>query len=101
MANFTFSKKLFERREDMDFKDDGTRFRFYFYKGVLPVSTTTGFGNLYCAIRLDYLGKKYADYKVDDAILDEFNGIPTAEACAKKEKFIENCEYIAKKYNLL
>lgn len=101
MANFTFSKKFFERRADQDFRDDGTKFRFYYYKGVLPVSTTTFDGTLFCAIRLDYAGFKYAEYKKDYAIIDEFNGISVDKACAMKDKFIENCEYIAKEYNLI
>lgn len=96
MTRLTFSKKLFVRRKDMDFRDDGTAFRIYFYKGVLPISVATWNGTKFVCIRLDYLGIHYNEYKEDLKVLDEFNGIDNVDM----KKFVSNCEYIVAKYNL-
>lgn len=98
MTTLRFSKKLFERRTDKDFSDDGQRFRFYYYKGILPISTTSYKENTYTDIRLDYLGIPYSEYKEDYDIIDKFNGVEKTYLIENMDKFIENCEYCINKY---
>lgn len=93
---FTLNKDLFIRWNEEDFSDDGTKFRMYKYKNVLPISQTSWHGMTFTCIRLDYLGLSYKNYKDDLRIMDEFNGVDIENA--DKEKFIENCEYIMNKY---
>ena len=67
----------FVRREDLDFSDDGNRFRGYSYKG-LPITTLYSDGCVYCDVRPDYL---------------QYNGIPW-------EMWKETEEYkLCNKYN--
>lgn len=67
----------FVRREDLDFFDDGNRFRGYSYKG-LPITTLYSDGCVYCDVRPDYL---------------QYNGIPW-------EMWKETEEYkLCNKYN--
>lgn len=88
--------KVFVRHAEKDVIDDGTKFRIYYYKDVLPISATNLKYGAFVCIRLDCLGIKYAVYKEDYEILDEFNGCDEVNM----EKLIENCEFICKKYSL-
>lgn len=90
--------KVFVRHAEKDFTDDGTKFRFYYYKDVLPVDATNSqeYG-AFVSIRMDYLRMNYESYKEDYKILNEFNGCEEVNM----EKLIENCEFICKKYSLL
>ena len=93
---FVLNRNLFTRWPEEDFSDDGTRFRVYKYKGILPISQTTFNGSTFTAIRLDYAGFTYKDYKEDVILLNAFNGIEIERA--DKAIFIANCEYILNKY---
>lgn len=88
--------KVFVRHAEEDFVDDGTKFRLYYYKDVLPISATNGKYGAFVCIRMDYLGINYEAYKEDYKILDEFNGCEEVDM----KKLIENCEFICEKYNL-
>lgn len=68
----------FERREDLDFSDDGNYFRGFSYKGM-PITTLRTDNTTYLSIRVDYLENKFT-YKdwiaVNGWILcDKFNGV--------------------------
>jgi hypothetical protein len=94
MKKLVFNKNLFVRHNEKDFRDDGTNFRFYYYKNQLPISVATACGMKFVCIRLDYAGFRYPDYKEDYEILDMFNGCYDVDM----EKLIENCEFILNKY---
>ena len=96
MKRLTFPKSLFVRHEEKDFVDDGTKFRFYYYKDVLPISATNGKYGAFVCIRPDYLKMPWETYRDDLKILDEFNGCEEVDM----SKLIENCEFICNKYNL-
>ena len=95
MKKLVFPKNLFVRHAEKDFKDDGATFRMYYYKDVLPISAYNSktYGT-FVDIRLDYVGIFWNKWKADYAIVEEFNGCEEFNM----EKFIENCEYICKKY---
>ncbi len=88
----------FERREDLDFRDDGHHFKGYAYKG-LPITTLRTAGETYLDIRVDYIlsehlftwneWRKTEEYK----LADEFNG------CVEIDlgKLVYNCERILEK----
>lgn len=48
----------FERREDLDFTDDGNRFRGFSYKGM-PITTLRSDNTTYLSIRVDYLENEF------------------------------------------
>ena len=86
----------FHLREDLNFTDDGNRFRGFDYKG-LPITTLRADGITYCSIRVDYLDNEFT-YKEwmeteEDDLCDEFNGVDQIDL----EKLIENCERIIAK----
>lgn len=72
-------KNGFERREDLDFRDDGTRFTAYEFNGI--VVTKASWNNEYfISVRVDYLRDNdftYSDYSKKDwyKLCDEFNGV--------------------------
>lgn len=67
----------FVRREDLDFSDDGNRFRGFSYKG-LPITTLYSDGRVYCSVEVDYtnnnipweLWSKTEEYE----LCDKYNG---------------------------
>lgn len=68
----------FVRREDLDFSDDGNRFRGFSYKG-LPITTLYSNGEVYCSIRPDYLrynGVSFEMWKETEEykLCDKYNG---------------------------
>lgn len=78
MNTKTVKNYNFVRREDLDFSDDGNRFRGYSYKG-LPITTLYLDGCVYCHVRPDYLQyngipwemwKETEEYK----LCDKYNG---------------------------
>lgn len=87
----------FNLREDLNFTDDGNRFRGFDYKG-LPITTCRSDGETYLAIRVDYLEGKAFTVKEWMAteeyhLANEFNGVDEIDL----EKLIDNCERIIAK----
>ena len=70
----------FERREDLDFEDDGNYFRGFSYKGM-PITTLRSkkYDTVYLSIRVDYLENKFTfkDWmKTEEFVMcDKFNGV--------------------------
>lgn len=81
------------RREDLDFSDDGNRFRGFAYKGM-PITTLRSDDTTYLCIRVDYLNTEFT-YKEwmktnEYHLCDEFNGVSEFDV----EKLIENLEKV-------
>lgn len=90
----------FERREDLDFTDDGSKFKGYSYKGM-PITTIRYKDETYLSVRVDYLWNKF-DYKTwmqteEYKLCDEFNGVSEVDI----DKLVENLEKIIAKVNEL
>lgn len=90
----------FERREDLDFTDDGNKFKGYSYKGM-PITTIRCKGETCLSVRVDYLRNKF-DYKTwmqteEYKLCNEFNGVPEIDI----DKLVENLEKIIAKVNEL
>lgn len=88
-------------REDLDFTDDGSRFRGFSYKGM-PITQCVSCGETFLAIRVDYLNNNQftikewmetEEYKLED----EFNGCFEIDT----DKLIENLERIIAKVDEL
>lgn len=90
-------KKLgFERREDMDFSDDGSSFKGFIYKG-LPLTYLKSNGEYFISLRIDYLNElNYDEYSKMKSyeLSDEFNGVSYVDG----NKLVENAEAILKEY---
>jgi hypothetical protein len=91
----------FVRREDLDFSDDGNRFRGFEYKGM-PITTLRSHDETYLSIRVDYLENKSFThnewYKTEEyKLCDEFNGVGEFDL----DKLIENLEKVIAKVNEL
>lgn len=90
----------FERREDLDFTDDGNSFKGYSYKGM-PITTIRSRNVTYLSVRVDYLWNKF-DYKSwmqteEYKKCNEFNGVSEFDI----DKLVENLEKIIAKVNEL
>ena len=86
------------RREDLDFRDDGNKFKVFEYKNGLLASYTKVNGDYYLSLRLDYLdGLSYDEYSKMDSyeLTNEFNGVPEVDA----DKVTENAVKIMEEYN--
>ena len=86
----------FERREDLDFSDDGNRFRGFSYKGM-PITTLRSHDETYLSIRVDYLENNFT-YKEwmetkEYFLCNEFNGVYEIDL----DKLIENLEKVIAK----
>ena len=93
----------FNRREDLDFRDDGIQFKGFDYKG-LPITTVRSkIDNcVYLSIRVDYLNNNeftFQDWAETEEydLAGEFNGVNEFDI----DKLIENCERIIAKVNEL
>lgn len=86
-------KRGFIRLEDEDFRDDGNKFKVYYYKG-LRITYLKSYGEYYLSIDLPYGDYIYDDYKNKPwyKLTDEFNGCDNVDP----DKVIENCEAIIK-----
>ena len=86
----------FNVREDLNFSDDGNRFRGFDYKG-LPITTLRADDTTYLAIRVDYIEHTftYEDWMQTDEyrLCDEFNGVGEIDL----DKLIDNCEKVLAK----
>lgn len=86
-----------ERREDLDFRDDGTKFKAFEYYNGLVATYTKADGEYYLSLRVDYLGDLvYEEYSKMESykLADEFNGVKEIDA----EKVCKNAEVIMKEY---
>mgnify|MGYP001079556307 CR=1 FL=1 len=88
----------FERREDLDFADDGTRFKILEYRGMI-ISYAKANGEYYIAIRPDYLENSggHSFYSKLEAYknVDEFNGVSKVSV----GKLVQNVEQLVKEMN--
>ena len=88
----------FTLREDLNFSDDGNRFRGFDYKG-LPITTLRADDITYLTIRVDYLYNQnsftYSEWMETEEynLCDEFNGVSEVDL----DKLIENCERVLAK----
>lgn len=93
------------RREDLDFTDDGNRFRGFSYKGM-PITTLRSDDTTYLCIRVDYLDTEFT-YKEwmkteEYRLCDMFNGVSEFdidELIANLEKVIAKVEEMNAKAN--
>ena len=84
------------RREDLDFTDDGNRFRGFSYKGM-PITQCRSCDETYLSIRVDYLSNEFT-YREwietkEYALCNEFNGVSEIDL----DKLIENLEKVIAK----
>lgn len=90
----------FERREDLDFTDDGNRFRGFEYRGM-PITTLRADGETYLCIRVDYTQHSFTWNEWSETeeylLCDEFNGVNDFDL----DKLIENLERVIDKVNEL
>lgn len=88
----------FERREDLDFSDDGNRFRGFSYKGM-PITTLRTDNTTYLSIRVDYLENSFTtkDWIAANGwvLCDKFNGVSEFDM----EDLIEVLEEVIAKVN--
>lgn len=87
-----------KRREDLDFRDDGTKFKAFEYTNGLIATYTKADGEYYLALRIDYLdGLTWDEYSKMDSykLQDEFNGVMDVDA----DKVTENAIKIMEEYN--
>ena len=86
----------FHVREDLNFSDDGNRFRGFDYKG-LPITTLRADDRTYLSVRWDYMDNDFTVkewMQTEESMLaDEFNGCDAVDL----DKLIDNCERIIKK----
>ena len=89
-----------KRREDLDFRDDGTKFKGFESPEGLPLTYTKAEGAYYLALRLDYLNElSYHEYSklLSYKLCDEFNGVEEVDA----DKLTQNAAQIMREYNAL
>ena len=94
----------FTRREDMDFNDDGNKFKGYQYKGI-PATYTKWQDMTFIAFRYDYgnseIYEKFCNLTDEEKqevrdLFNEFNGVET-ESISKEEiiDWAEQCYKLA------
>lgn len=86
-----------KRREDLDFRDDGTKFKAFEYTNGLIATYTKGYGEYYLALRVDYIGDLvWEEYSQMDSykLADEFNGVTDIDA----DKVCQNAVEIMNEY---
>lgn len=94
------TKRGWIRREDLDFKDDGTKFKVLEYTNGLQATYTKSDGYYYLALRIDYIGDLlYEEYSQMNSykLADEFNYSLEVDA----DKVCENAKLIMEEYNEL
>lgn len=97
-----FPKEHFTRTPDMDFSDDGTRFRMYSFHDTLPVSyTRADFGDgpeVFIDPRPDYLKNYEEIYEKCESAgigfseMNKFNGVKLEEF--DMQEFVKLCTKI-------
>ena len=68
----------FVRHEELDFSDDGNRFKGYTYRGM-PITTLYSDGMVYCAVRPDYIRYNDVPFEMwheteEYRLCDKYNG---------------------------
>lgn len=63
-----------ERDPERDFRDDGSSFKAYLYKGVVPFTYCCWSNEIFLSVRFDIAGIPYSTYK-NWKEGDEMNGI--------------------------
>lgn len=90
----------FVRREDLDFRDDGTKFYGYEYAGM-PITYAKDSNYYYICVRVDYLKNDftYTDWMETEEyrLGEEFNGVGEVD----EKKLAENCVKIRAKVDAL
>lgn len=88
----------FERREDLDFSDDGNRFRGFSYKGM-AITTLRSDDTTYLSIRVDYQNNNftYCEWmKTEEySLCDKYNGVSDFDI----DELIADIETIIAKVN--
>lgn len=84
-ARQLYKSEFITRRNDLDFTDDRTRFRFYSYKNTIPFHIARWKNKVFISIRLDYIHDvnitlqsiSYNEYKNWEVypLLDMYNGV--------------------------
>ncbi len=91
-----------EKRENLDFEDDGNHFKGFSYKGM-PITTLRTDDTTYLSIRVDYLNGTnnftYDEWRGTEEynLTDEFNGVSEIDL----DKLLDNLERIIAKVNEL
>lgn len=90
----------FHVREDLNFSDDGNRFRGFDYKGM-PITTLRADNETYLSIRVDYLHNNftYNEWRGTEEwkLADEFNGVSEIDL----DKLIDNLEKVIAKVDVM
>ena len=89
-----------KRREDLDFRDDGTKFKAFEYENGLVATYTKADGEYYLSLRVDYLdGLTFDEYSQMESykLTDEFNGVKQIDA----DKVTMNAIEIMEEYNII
>ena len=90
----------FHVREDLNFSDDGNRFRGFDYKGM-PITTLRADNETYLSIRVDYLNNNftYNEWMGTEEwkLAYEFNGVSEIDL----DKLIDNLEKVIAKVNAM
>lgn len=90
----------FHVREDLNFSDDGNRFRGFDYKGM-PITTLRADNETYLSIRVDYLHNNftYNEWRGTEEwkLADEFNGVSEIDL----DKLIDNLEKVIAKVDAM
>lgn len=89
-----------KRREDLDFRDDGTKFKGFESPEGLPLTYTKANGEYYLSLRVDYLNElTYREYSKMESysLCDEFNGVEEVDP----DKLTQNAAQIMREYNEL
>ena len=84
------------RREDLDFSDDGNKFRGFEYKGM-PITTLRSEDITYLSIRWDYLDNEFTNkewHKTEEyELCHKFNGVSEFDI----DELVENLEKVIAK----
>ena len=89
-----------KRRQDLDFRDDGIKFKGFESPEGLPLTYTKANGEYYLSLRLDYLNElSYHEYSnlPSYKLGDEFNGVEEVDA----DKITQNAAQLMREYNAL
>lgn len=96
----TVKNPNFHVREDLNFSDDGNRFRGFDYKGM-PITTLRSDNMTYLTVRVDYLHTSFTHKEWMETeefrLEDEFNGVTEIDL----DKLIENLERIIAKVDAM
>lgn len=87
-----------KKREDLNFRDDGTKFKAFEHENGMIATYTKVAGDYYLSLRLDYLNDlTYQEYSKLESyrLADEFNGVSEIDA----DKVTENAIILKAEYD--